>query len=67
MRAVPHGMTTSAKTEYRCLIGFDYQPRKGANQRFEPGDVVDGIPAKTRDELAEAHVVEAVAAKKAAA
>lgn len=60
-------MTTNAKTEYRCLIGFDYQPRKGANLRFEPGDVVEGIPAKTRDELAEACVVEAVAIEKVAA
>ncbi len=60
-------MTTSAKTEYRCLIGFDYQPRKGDNLRFEPGDVVDGIPAKTRDELEAACVVEAVAIVKAAA
>lgn len=60
-------MTPNPKTEYRCLIGFDYQPRKGANMRFEPGDLVDGIPAKTRDDLAAQNVIEVVAIVKAAA
>lgn len=60
-------MTTKPVAEYRCLVGFDYQPRKGPNMRFEPGDLVEGIPAKTRDTLIEARVVEAVEALKAAA
>jgi hypothetical protein len=37
-----------------CVVGFNYHPKKGGKGlRFEPGDVVAGVPARVVRDLVE--------------
>ena len=48
-------MTTTTPRDYKCLIGFDYcDPKSGESTRFEPGEIVDGLPVGVLRALAEA-------------
>lgn len=53
-------MTTEPRTEYRCLIGFSHEPKNAKPLRFEPGDLVTGVPIENCRALAEAGVLEPV-------
>lgn len=56
-------MTKDATPEYRALIGFSHEPKNADPLRFEPGERVTGVPAENCRALAEAGVLEMVAAK----
>lgn len=44
-------MQTTSTTTYRCVIGFDYEPKRGKALRFEPGTSVAGLPPRVMKEL----------------
>jgi len=50
---------TRSSATHTCVVGFDYQPKRGAPLRFEPTEPVAGLPAGVIAQLTKDGVIEA--------